>query len=133
MATVRCEIVLRLPPARVWAAVRDFGAVDRMVPGFLTGCRPEPGARVVTFGNGLVARELLVALDDAAQRLVWSVHGTSLTHHNGAMQVRADGPHARVEWTADLLPDAAAPTVRGMMEESLQVMRRTLEAGAGPG
>jgi hypothetical protein len=132
MASVRCEIVLELSADRVWAAVRDFDNVHRMVPGFLTDCRPEPGARVVTFGNGLVARELLVSLDDAARRLVWSARGTMLTHHNGAMQVRADGPRAHVEWTADVMPDAAARTVRDMMEDSLRVMKRTLEGGPSP-
>lgn len=132
MATVKREIVVELPSARVWHAVRDFGEVHRMVPGFLTGCRLEDGARVVTFGNGLVARELLVSCDDAAQRLVWAVVGTPLTHHNGAMQVQAEGARARVEWIADFLPDGAASTVAGMMEQSLQVMKRTLEAGGGP-
>lgn len=128
MASIRCEIGLDQPPARVWAAVRDFGNVHRMVPGFLTDCQLEDGARVVTFGNGLVARELLVSLDDTAQRLVWAVVGTALTHHNGAMRVHAEGAHSRVEWVADILPDAAEARVREMMEESLRAMKRTLEA-----
>lgn len=132
MASIRAEITLELPPERVWAAVRDFGNVHRMVPGFLTDCRLDGDARVVTFGNGLVARERLVALDDAARRLVWAVVGTALSHHNGAMQVHDAGGRARVEWVADLLPDAAEPTVRGMMEQSLRVMKHTLEGAPAP-
>lgn len=31
--------------------------------------------RVVTFGNGMTARELIVDLNDQARRLVWSVVG----------------------------------------------------------
>lgn len=140
MASVTCEIAVDAPAARVWAAVRDFGNVHRMVPGFLTACRLEEGARVVTFGDGQVVRELLVSLDDAAQRLVWAAVGTALTHHNGAMRVRADGERSRVEWVADFLPDAAEARVRGLMQQGLMTLKRTLEGapagaarpGAGP-
>jgi hypothetical protein len=41
------------------------------VPGFVTDTRLEDGARVVTFGNGMVARELIVDLDDSAYRMSW--------------------------------------------------------------
>jgi len=49
--------------------------------------RLEDGARVVTFGNGMVARELIVDCDDAARRLAWSVIGGRMTHHNASAQV----------------------------------------------
>lgn len=132
MATLRKEVSLPVPAAQAWAAVRDFGNVHRLVPGFVTGCVLDGDARIVTFGNGMTARERLVSLEDASQRLVWSVTGTALTHHNGAMQVFADDGGSTVVWTADILPDAAAPTVGGMMEQSLRAMRATFAAG-GPG
>ena len=45
----------------VGVAVRDIGALHtRLVPGFVTDVKLEPGARVVTFGNGTVAREVIV-------------------------------------------------------------------------
>ena len=73
MASIRKEILLEVSVERVWAAVRDVGALHhRLVPGFVVDTRLEEGARVVTFGNGLVARELIVDLDDQARRLVWS-------------------------------------------------------------
>jgi hypothetical protein len=31
-------------------------------------------------------------------------------------------------WVTDVLPDEAAPVVAGMMEQGLEVMRRTLSA-----
>ena len=50
--------------SEVWSAVRDIGALHtRLVPGFVTDTKLEPGARVVTFVNG-VLREPIVALDD---------------------------------------------------------------------
>ena len=130
MATIRKQVSLRADAASVWSAVRDVGALhERLVPGFVVDTRLEPGARVVTFANGLVARELIVTIDDEARRLVWAVSGSArLTHHNGALQVFADGEGTLVVWTADLLPDEAAPGVAAMMEQGLAAMRRRLDA-----
>ena len=57
----------RAAAADVWDALRDVGALHtRLAVGFVTDGRMEPGARVVTFANGVVARELIVAVDDAS-------------------------------------------------------------------
>lgn len=70
MASIRKEIPLAAHPDAVWAAVRDFGAVHRRVfPGVLTDAHLDGDARVVTFANGLVVRERLVAIDDDARRI----------------------------------------------------------------
>jgi hypothetical protein len=89
----------------------------------------EEGARVVTFANGVTARELIVDVDDAARRLVWSVVGSPrLTHHNASLQVFADGAgRSRVTWIADLLPDDMAGYIQAMIEQGMAVMKRTLE------
>ena len=71
MATNRREISLNAPADKVWDAVRDFAHVHtRVAPGFLTDLKMDRGDRVLTFFNGLVARERLVTTDDASQRLV---------------------------------------------------------------
>jgi hypothetical protein len=44
---------------------------------------------MVTFANGVTAREVIVDLDDERRRLVWSATGGRLTHHNAAAQVFA--------------------------------------------
>ena len=90
----------------------------------------EEGARVVTFGNGMVARELIVTIDDDARRLVWSVVGGRMTHHNASAQVFTEGSGSRFVWIADLLPDALAPAIAGMIDEGLAAIRKTLEAEA---
>ena len=131
MASIRKEIFLDTPAEAVRDAVRDVGAVHtRVAPGFLTGCRMEeaPLARVVSFANGMEARELIVDVDDAARRLVWSVVGGRLSHHNASMQIVAEGTaRTRVVWIADLLPNDAAPHVASMIEAGLEAVRRTLE------
>jgi len=130
MASIRKEIVIEASPKRVWDAVRDVGAVhERLAPGFVVDTRLEAGARVVTFANGLVARELIVDVDDEARRLAWAVVGSPrLTHHNASMQIFDDGDRgSRVVWIADLLPNEIAGTIAAMIEEGLGAMKKTLE------
>ena len=128
MASIHREIVIRADAAEVWDAVRDVGAPHkRLAPGFVVDTRLEGEARVVTFANGLVARELIVDVDDQARRLVWAVVGGRLTHHNASLQVFADGEGcSRVVWIADLLPHGLAGSISGLIEQGLGVMQQTL-------
>ena len=129
MASIRKEIFTKARPGDAWDALRDVGALHtRLVPGFVTDTRLEPGARVVTFGNGMVVRELIVAIDEDQRRVVWSAIGGSMTHHNGSAQVFSDAQGlTKVVWTADLLPQEAAGAVGAMMEQGMAVMKRTLD------
>lgn len=129
MASIRKEIVTKAQPDDAWDALRDVGALHtRLVPGFVTDTRLEPGARIVTFGNGRVVRELIVTIDDDERRVVWSVVGTSMTHHNGSTQVFSDAKGlTKVVWIADLLPDEAASAVGAMMEQGMAAMKQTLD------
>ena len=134
MASIRREAIIEASADLVWDAVRDVGQVHkRVVPGFLTDCRMEEGARVVTFFNGMVARELIVDLDEKARRLVWSARNERLEHHNASLQVFdvAGLASCRVVWIADVLPHAAAQIVGGLMDEGLACMRKTLGSHSG--
>jgi hypothetical protein len=129
MATVRKDILTRARPADAWDAVRDVGALHtRLVPGFVTYTKLEPGARVVTFANGMVLREPIVTIDEAAMRLVWTAEGGRTTHYNGSAQVFAepDGT-ARVVWTVDFLPDSLSGALDGMMSAGAAAMKTALD------
>jgi carbon monoxide dehydrogenase subunit G len=132
MASIRKEFVVRAAPAQVWAALRDFGQVHRkLAAGFVTACSlEEDGAvRLVTFGNGMQVRERLVAVDDTQRRIVYTAQGGRATHHNASAQVLDVGDGTtRFVWITDLLPDAIAPAIEGMMDAGAQVMRATLES-----
>jgi Polyketide cyclase / dehydrase and lipid transport len=107
MATIRSEIKTRARPSEVWSAIRDIGALHtRLVPGFVTDTKVEPGARVVTFVNGAILREPIVSLDDEARRLVWTHEGGRARHYNGALQVSelSDGMTS-VVWNRGLAPE----------------------------
>jgi carbon monoxide dehydrogenase subunit G len=128
--SIRKEIELEASPAAVWDAVRDIGALhERLVPGFVVDTRLDGDARIVTFGNGMVVRELIVDLDDEARRLVWSARGAQLSHHNASAQVFAgEAGGSRLVWIADLLPDEVAPDIRAMIDQAAAVMQKTLAA-----
>jgi hypothetical protein len=128
MASIRREVVIEAPAAQVWDALRDIGALHtRLVVGFVTDCRLEGDARIVTFANGVVARERIVDVDDSTCRLVWSATGDRLAHHNSSAQVFSEGPAAcRVVWMTDLLPHEMAPAIATMMDQGLAAMKKTL-------
>ena len=135
MASIHREIQIAARPDQVWDAVRDIGAIhERLAPGFVTDTVLEDGgsARVVTFGNGMVARELIVDRDDAARRLAWSVVGGRMTHHNASLQIFAEGEGSRAVWIADLLPHELGPAIGGMIAQGLEAMKKTLERAEGP-
>src|SRR5256712_5391011 len=129
MACIRKEILLDASAENVWAAVRDVGALhERLVPGFVVDTRLEGDARVVTFGNGMVVRELIVDIDDEARRLAWSARGGRLTHHNASVQVFADGARrCRLVLIAGLLPNQLARDIRAMIDQAAAVMKKTLD------
>ena len=132
MASIRREAFIDARPETAWAALRDVGALHtRLVPGFVVDTRLEEDARVVTFGNGMVARELIVDVDDEQRRVVWSVVGGRMTHHNASAQVIPEGDNRlRFVWVADLLPNEAAPAIAGMIDQGLAAIRRHLESEA---
>lgn len=131
MASIQREVRIACPAGRAWDALRDVGALHtRLVPGFVTDTRLDGGDRIVTFGNGMVARERIVTLDDEARRVVWSVVGAPFTHHNASAQVLPDpeGDNGcRFVWIADLLPDEIAGHVTAMIEQGIGVIKATLE------
>ena len=115
MASIRREILVAVPPARVWDALRDWGALhERLVPGFAVATEVDGRDRVVTFFNGTVYRERIVEVDERSQRLVWSIVDGPYQHHNASAQVlEASGGRTLFVWIADLLPDEAAARTRG--------------------
>ena len=130
MATIRKEITTTAKPDQVWAAIQDIGALHtRLVPGFVVDTKLEPGARIVTFANGITVRERIVTIDDQAKRLVWSVVSERFTHHNASLQVfvNADG-ETNVVWIADLLPDEAAGMSSQIMDHAMSAMKTALDA-----
>jgi hypothetical protein len=128
MASIHRDIPIDARPADVWAAVRDFGAVhQRLAPGFVLDARLDGEARIVSFANGTVARELLVDCDETKRRLVYAVISERLKQHSASVQVFADGDtRSRLIWIVDVLPHEIAPYVDGQMDQAALAMQKAL-------
>jgi hypothetical protein len=129
MGTIRSELKTAAKASDVWSAVRDIGALHtRLVPGFVVDTKLEPGARVVTFVNGVTLREPIVSLDDEARRLAWTHEGGRARHYNGVLQVSElpDGATS-VVWTADFLPDDIHDYLSRAIEAGMAAMQRALD------
>jgi hypothetical protein len=132
MATLHKEIHIDARPEAIWDAARDVGALHtRLVPGFVVDTQLEGNARIVTFGNGMVVRELIISVDDQRRRLAWTAIGGRTTHYNAVLEVLADRSGTRVVWSTDLLPDEMAEPVANMQENGLAVMKETFERRQG--
>ena len=132
MATVRKAVTIGRPADVVWDAVSDAGQLHtRVAPGVVANCiwEQEGVVRVVTFGNGLVLRELMISNDRSARRLAWSAHSDLWQHHNASLQIFAlDDGTCEAVWTADVLPHAAGELMEQFLTMGLDAMKSHLEA-----
>jgi hypothetical protein len=126
MATIRKEFSLNVGAEQVWDALRDFGAVhERLVPDFVLDTKLDGDARIITFANGTIARETLVAIDEDARRLAYMIRSERLTHHNASAQVFEYGDGVcRFVWITDVLPDGIAPYISSRMDLGAAAMQR---------
>jgi uncharacterized protein YndB with AHSA1/START domain len=132
MASIQKEIIIDASPDQVWDALRDFGALHtRLVPGFVTDTRLDGDARIVTFGNGTVAREILVDCDDTKRRLVYAIVSERIRQHSASAQVFAEGDgRTRFVWIADVLPNEIASYMDAQMDLGTQAMQKALGRNA---
>ncbi|WP_285589463.1 SRPBCC family protein [Herbidospora sp. NBRC 101105] len=133
MASVRVECPISASPDHIWDVIRDVGAVhERLLPGRVAGTEVENGRRFLTFPDGNVVEELIVAVDDEARRFAYAVVAGArppLEHHHASFEVTPDGT---LVWTADFLPDTAAAEVRVRMERGLAEMAAVIAKSARP-
>jgi hypothetical protein len=130
MARIHEEILIDAEPADVWAALSDWGAVhEKLVPGFVVDTQLDGEDRIVTFGNGVVVREVLLDLDEQARRLAWTIVDERYSHHTGCAQVFPAGAgRTRFVWIAYVLPEQTAATTAAMMAQGTRIVKQTLES-----
>ena len=128
MASIQKDFIIDADPADVWDALRDFGALHtRLVPGFVTDTKLDGDARIVTFANGSVAREVLVDSDDERRRLVYAIKSEKLTQHSASAQVFAESDgRSRFVWIADVLPNEVAPYMNSQMDLGAAAIQKAL-------
>jgi hypothetical protein len=118
----------------VWSAIHDIGALHtRLVPGFVVDTVLDGDARIVTFANGMVIREPIIAIDEERHRLVWSAEGPQFEHYNSSAQAIAQSDDTTlVVWTADFKPDELADVVDEMMTAGAAAMKVALDGISAP-
>jgi hypothetical protein len=134
MASIHKDIPIDAHPDDFWNALRDFGALHkRLVPGFVIDARLEGDARIVTFANGTVAREVLVDCDESRRRLAYAIVGERVTHYSASAQVTADGDtRSRLIWIVDVLPNEIASYIDSQMDLGVLAMQKTLGRNIAP-
>jgi hypothetical protein len=137
MATIRHEVVIKAAPQHIWDVIRDIGAVhERLLPGRVVRTRVEGAERYLTFPDGHVIRELIIAIDEQSRRLAYAVTSGArppLEYHHASFEVRGEGEHGRLIWTTDVLPDAIAPDIRIRTQVGIAEMKQAIEAAASRG
>lgn len=128
MASIYRSFTIAAPAKFVWDAVRDWGAVhQRLAQGFVVSTAVVGMTRTVTFANGFIVKENIVAIDDQNRRLAYSAVGGRASHHNASIQVLERGPaETEVLWITDLQPDEMKAAVEAMMEQGIRAMQLTL-------
>lgn len=129
MASIIREIVLNVISERAWSAVRDVGAVhQRLAPGLVAHVTLAGGVRHVVFANGLAIDEVVITIDNQAQRFVYAVQNRA-QHHQASMQVVREGARkCRLIWITDVLPDDAAGRFAAVMDQAVPIIKVTLES-----
>ena len=85
MRSIRKEIYINAPVTLIGGALRDVGALHtKLVPGFVTDTRMDGTARIVTFGNGMVAREEIVSVDEKRHRIALAILDAPFQHYSAA-------------------------------------------------
>ncbi|MFC7387401.1 SRPBCC family protein [Sphaerisporangium rhizosphaerae] len=132
MASIRHEFAIDASPEYIWDVLRDVGAVhQRLLPGRVADTRIEGDHRFLSFPDGHVIHELIIAIDDDARRLAYSVvEGARppTEHHHACFEVHSEGDRAgRVVWTTDVLPHALATEIRIRVQRGAEEMRQVIE------
>jgi hypothetical protein len=133
MGSVVREIIIDAAPEKVWAAVGDFeNGPAQTSPGFFVDCRLErPDLRALTFADGTIARERLIARDEQTRRIVWGWVGDEVVHDNTSMQVFSHGERqTRLVWIHDTLPDELTGWLAAAMDQLAPVFQQNLKSRA---
>ncbi len=128
MASIYREFDVDAPVEKVWAAIADVGAPNKLIT-FLGEVTLEGDRRSCQRGDMGKLEELIVSVDDENRRVVYSIRESpfNFTHHNASMQALPNGNGGtRIVWVTDVKPDeAAAPELVDAAVESIKEALRS--------
>jgi Polyketide cyclase / dehydrase and lipid transport len=129
MAAIHEELSVEVEPAKAWAALRQVGRAHELFAPVLVDARLDGDTRTVRFANGMVARERILDVDEQRRRVAYTVLDVpGLTFHHASMQVVEDGSGRCVfVWITDFLPEEAGASIRPLIEQGAQALKKNLE------
>ena len=99
---------LDVPAADAWSALKNISKTHELFAGVLVDGKLEGDVRTVTFANGMVARERIVAIDDSRMRVAYAVLDMFEQHAASMRIAPVTSRQCRFVWISDFLPDAKA-------------------------
>ena len=132
MASITEQVSIAVDVQRAWQALRDVGRAHVLfapvrVEGSIAG-----DVRTVTFANGMVAQERILDIDDERRRVAYAaLNVPGMDYHHASMQLVDEGPgRCRFIWITDVYPAGVADSVRPLVTQGAQALKRNLETGA---
>jgi carbon monoxide dehydrogenase subunit G len=111
----------------VWAVIGDFGGIGDWMPG-IDSCRVEGEDRILEM-MGMVLTERLVSKDDSARVLTYSItEGAPVETHQAVITVTPTGSTSQVAWDVDSTPDEMAEVMATIYQQSLEALKKHVEA-----
>lgn len=128
MTSIRSEALISAPAAKAWALLREVAKAHELFSPVLTASSMEGDLRTVTFANGMVVQERIIAVDDDQRRICYAVQGDMFEHHSAAMEILpVDDRHCRFVWISDVLPDDRAEMIRPLIENGTRALVANIE------
>ena len=132
MASITEQMSVAVDAERAWKALRDVGRAHVLFAPVLVNGSLAGEVRTVTFANGMVAQERILDIDDERRRVAYAaLNVPGMDYHHASMQVIDDGPgRCRFVWITDLHPAAVADSIRPLITQGAQALKKNLESGA---
>ena len=132
MASITEQVSVAVDAQRAWQALRDVGRAHVLFAPVLVAGSIAGEIRTVTFANGMVVRERILDVDEEHMRVAYAaLEPQGMTHHHASMEVVEDGPgRCHFVWITDVHPAAVADSIRPLITEGAQALKKNLETGA---
>jgi carbon monoxide dehydrogenase subunit G len=128
MAEGKAEVSIAKSPDDIWALVRDFGGLEKYMPGVET-CTLDADVRTIGM-MGIVIKEQLRRCDDATRTLSYSVIESpmdNLKSHTATIAIDPEASGSHVSWSVAVEPDEMLGMFVPVYQGALEALKKQLE------
>ena len=125
--SVRRQVHMAVPPARVWEVVGDAARIAEWFPG-IESCTVDGSTRVIVTGAGLPMPEEILTVDPLQRRFQYRITGPLFTEHLSTIDVlELDDGSSLAVYSVDADPAVLALVIGGAAGNALEHLRDQLE------